>query len=55
MNATSTSNFYLSTILSLSCYTLLQDEHMYDIPKTLHGMKNAEVFSFLELSRKCSH
>lgn len=52
-DATPISNFYLSTILSLSCYTLLQDEHMYDIPKTLHGVKNTEVL--LELSKKCSH
>lgn len=50
-----TSDFYLSTILSLSDCTLLQGEHMYGIPKTLHGVKNTQVHRFLELFRKCSH
>lgn len=54
MDATPTSNFCLNTIFSLTCYTLLQDEHMHDIPKTFHGVENTEVLSFLELSRKCS-
>jgi len=53
MNATTTSNFYLSTILL--AVILWQDEHMHDIPKTLYGVKNIEVLSFLEFSGKCSY
>lgn len=54
MNATPISTYYFSTILSLTSYTLLQDEHMYDIQKTLHGIKKVEVLIFRELSMKCS-